>query len=131
MNEEWRREAHELMEKMVHSLVEGMGGQADLNIVKGYPFLINDPDLTASAQSAAKDFLGAEQVIDLPIRMTAEDFSYYSQKIPACFYRLGTGNKAQGITSPVHTTTFNIDESSLELSIGTMAWLALQALKNE
>ncbi|MEO1714992.1 MAG: amidohydrolase, partial [Bacteroidota bacterium] len=103
MNEEWRQKAHELMEKMVHSLVEGMGGQADLNIVKGYPFLINDPDLTASAQSAAEDFLGAEQVIELPIRMTAEDFSYYSQKIPACFYRLGTGNKAQGISSPVHT----------------------------
>ena len=62
--------------------------------------------------------------------MTAEDFSYYSQKMPACFYRLGTGNAEKGINSPVHTTTFDIDESSLELSSGLMAWLAVKELES-
>lgn len=131
MNEEWRAEAHRIMEQMVHSMVEGMGGKADFEIVKGYPYLINDPALTQRTQMAAKDYLGEPQVVDLPIRMTAEDFAYYSQEIPACFYRLGTGNTARGITSPVHTTTFDVDETSLEVSTGLMAWLAIESLKNE
>ena len=64
------------------------------------------------------------------MRMTAEDFSYFSQKMPACFYRLGTGNKEKGITSPVHTNTFDIDESCLEISTGLMAWMAFKELGN-
>jgi metal-dependent amidase/aminoacylase/carboxypeptidase family protein len=69
-------------------------------------------------------------VVDLPMRMTSEDFAYYSQNMPACFYRIGTGNIAKGITSGLHTDTFNIEESSLELSIGLMAWLAVKELGN-
>jgi metal-dependent amidase/aminoacylase/carboxypeptidase family protein len=97
----------------------------------GYPALINHPELTLKAKQNAIAYLGAKNVVDLPIRMTAEDFSYYSQKIPACFYRLGTGNPEQGITSPVHTNTFNIDEKALELSAGLMAWLAICELREQ
>ena len=112
------------------SLAEGMGGSCELEIKVGYPCLINNMELTNKSKANAVEFLGADNVVDLPIRMTAEDFSYYSQQLPACFYRLGTGNKAKGITSPVHTSTFDIDEDSLETSIGLMAWLALAQLKN-
>ena len=130
MNEAWRSEAHEKMVRIAEGIAESMGGSCDFKVLKGYPFLVNDEALTARAKSAAIDFLGAEYVVDLPIRMTAEDFSYYSQKMPACFYRLGTGNRARGITSPVHTPTFDIDEKALETGVGLMTWLALEELKD-
>lgn len=128
MNEAWRAEAHKRMKKMAIAMAEGMGGACEFEIKNGYPYLVNDEALTARAKSYAVEYLGAENVVDLPIRMTAEDFSYYSHHVPACFYRLGTGNTAKGITSPVHTNTFDIDEQSLELSTGLMAWLALKEL---
>lgn len=129
MDELWRTEAHRRMKKMAEGLAESMGGSCDFHIMKGYPFLHNEEKLTNRAKQNAIEFLGKDQVVDLPIRMTAEDFAYYSQAMPACFYRLGTGNKAKGITSPVHTTTFDIDEAALETSIGLMAWLAVCELE--
>ncbi len=130
MDEKWRADAHEQMTKMVTMMAESMGGSAEFKIVKGYPYLINDETLTLKTKQFAVEYLGAENVVDLPIRMTAEDFAYYSHEIPGVFYRLGTGNKAKGITSPVHTNTFDVDESSIELSIGLMAWLAVKELGN-
>ena len=128
MDEKWRMEAHDLMKKMVKNMAKAMGGIAKLNVVVGYPFLINDEILTMRTRKFSEEYLGAENVVDLPIRMTAEDFSYYSQKMPACFYRLGTGNVKKGITSPVHTNTFDVDEDCLKLSTGLMAWLAVNEL---
>jgi len=128
MNEEWRAQAHIKMVKIAEGIAESMGGSCDFEVLKGYPFLINEENLTARAKADAIEFLGQENVIDLPIRMTAEDFSYYSQKMPACFYRLGTGNKSRGITSPVHTPTFDIDEKALKTSIGLMSWLTIKEL---
>lgn len=71
----------------------------------------------------AEEYMGAENVETTEMRMGAEDFGYYSQLIPGCFYRLGVGNVAKGISSGVHTPTFNIDESAIENGIGMMAWL--------
>ena len=129
MNEEWRFEAHRRMKKIAHSIAEGMGGEADLHILVGYPFLVNDAPLTQKVRQRAEEYLGKENVVELPIRMTAEDFAYYSQAMPACFYRLGTGNPEKGITSPIHTNTFDVDEECLSLSIGLMAWLAVKELE--
>ena len=128
MDEKWRMEAHNLMKKMVKNMAKAMGGTAKLNITVGYPYLINDEVLTTRARKFSEAYLGVENVVNLPIRMTAEDFSYYSQKMPACCYRLGTGNIRKGITSPVHTNTFDVDEDCLKLSTGLMAWLAIQEL---
>ncbi len=125
MDEKWRRDAHQRMKKMAESLVEGMGGQVNFFIDVGYPCLLNDEILTENARLKAIEFLGAAQVTDLPLRLTAEDFAYYSQEMPACFYRLGTGNVARGITSPVHSDTFDIDEDALVTGVGLMAWLAV------
>jgi metal-dependent amidase/aminoacylase/carboxypeptidase family protein len=105
-----------------------MGAQAELEIRKGYPALYNDPELTADARAAAVSYLGAENVLDLDIWMAAEDFSYYSQQSAACFYRLGTRNESKGITSSVHTPTFDIEEKSLAIGMGLMAWLAFNEL---
>ncbi len=125
MDESWRAEAHRLIEQICRHTAEMLGGRCQVQIAKGYPCLINDAELTRQAQSRAIDYLGAEQVVELPIRMTAEDFAWYSQQLPACFWRLGTGNAAKGITSPVHTSSFDIDEQALEIGAGLMAFEAL------
>ncbi len=129
-DEKWRKTALEAIEKMAIGIAESYGGACDVNIAKGYPFLFNDEKMTPIAKNWAIEFLGAENVVDLPMRMTSEDFSYYSHEIPGVFYRLGTGNKAKGITSALHTDTFNIDENALELGCGLMSWLAVRALGN-
>lgn len=126
MNEEWRFKAHELIKEQTKNLVHAMGAEADVTIDVGYPFVKNDPALSASARTLAEEFAGAENVSETELRMGAEDFAYYSQKIPACFFRLGAGNKAKGITSNVHTPTFNIDEDAIEKGMGMMAWLGVK-----
>lgn len=130
MDEEWRGRAHQKMKKMAEGIAEAMGGSCDFNIVRGYPFLINEEKLTAQVRGFAEDYLGKENVLDLDIWMAAEDFAYYSQVSDACFYRLGTGNEERGITSSVHTPTFDVDEDSLKLSTGLMTYIALQQLGN-
>ncbi len=130
MDEAWRKDAHIKMKKMAEGIAESMGGSCEFNIVHGYPYLINEPVLTASARGFAEDYLGKENVLDLDIWMAAEDFAYYSQVSDACFYRLGTRNEARGITSSVHTPTFDIDETALEVSTGLMAYLAVKQLGN-
>lgn len=129
LNEEWRARAHQKMLQIAHGIVEGMGGELDFEIRKGYPFLQNDPEMTARATEAAKAYLGEDNVLDLDIWMAAEDFAYYSQVIDGCFYRLGTRNEAKGIISGVHTPTFDIDEDALEIGAGLMAWLAVSELE--
>lgn len=128
MNEEWRAIAHQKMIKMAESIAESMGGECIFRLEKGYPFLVNDDRVTEQAKAAAIEFLGSENVIDLDLRMTAEDFAYYSQIKPACFYRLGIRNKGDNTTSGLHTSTFNIDESAIETSIGLMSWIAIKEL---
>ena len=130
MDEAWRKQAHAQMKKMAEGIAEAMGGTCTFNIVAGYPFLVNEEKLTQQARTYAEEYLGKENVVDLDIWMAAEDFAYYSQVTDACFYRLGTGNEALGITSAVHTPTFNIDEKALNLSTGLMAYIALRRLGN-
>jgi amidohydrolase len=128
LDETWRKEAQRRMKKMAEGIAESMGGHCDFVIEHGYPVLYNDEALTAKVKKYMIEYCGAENVIDLPLRMTSEDFAYYSQNMPACFYRLGTGNIAKGITAGLHTDMFDIEESALELSIGLMAWLAVKEL---
>ncbi|WPP52750.1 M20 metallopeptidase family protein [Catalinimonas niigatensis] len=129
MDEEWRAKAHHRMRAIAESLAEGMGGKCELEIRKGYPFLKNSPELTQRAKNYAIDLLGQESVVDLDLWMAAEDFSYYSQIADACFYRLGTGNEAQGISSSVHTPTFDIDEDALQTGVSLMSWITIQELR--
>lgn len=130
MDETWRAKAHEKMKKMAEGIAEAMGGSCDFNIVKGYPFLVNEEKLTGKVRAYAEDYLGKENVEDLDIWMAAEDFAYYSQVADACFYRLGTRNEKKGITSSVHTPTFDIDENALVVSTGLMAYITLKQLGN-
>jgi len=130
LNEDWRKEALARMKKMAEGIAESMGGSCDFNIMHGYPFLINEEQLTANARAYAEDYLGKENVEDLDIWMAAEDFAYYSQVTNACFYRLGTGNPAKNTTNSVHTPNFDVDEDALKTSTGLMAYIALKQLGN-
>jgi len=128
-DETWRKDAHQKIKKIVVGLAESMGAKAEIDLKVGYPHLKNNPELTQKMREAAETFMGKENIVDLDLWLAAEDFAYYTQEIDACFYRLGTANEEKGITSPVHTPTFDIDESALEIGAGLMAWLALESLK--
>lgn len=127
-DEKWRLEAHQKITKMAASIAEGMGGTCEVFIDKGYPFLVNDEKTTAKAKQYATEYLGSENVMDLDLRMTAEDFAYFSQSVPSCFYRLGIRNESRGIIHNLHTDQFDVDESSLETGAGLMAWMAIREL---
>ncbi len=131
MNEEWRFKAHELIRRQTKEIVASMGAEADVHIDVGYPCVYNNEALYIKARTIAEHFMGADNVSETEMRMGAEDFGYYSQQIPGCFFRLGTANKEKGITAGVHTPVFNIDESAIETGIGIMATFgALAQLKD-
>jgi amidohydrolase len=130
MNETWRNDAHKRMKQMAEGIATSMGATCDFKIIRGYPFLTNEQKLTEQIKQFATEYLGAENVLDEDIWMAAEDFAYYSQVADSCFYLCGVGNQAKGITSWLHTPTFNIDEHALEVSAGLMAYFALRKLGN-
>ena len=126
-DEKWRKEAHERMIALADGLVNGMGGEVDFRIEVGYPVLKNDESLTLRARELAVEYLGSENVVDLNVRMTAEDFAYYGHEMPGCFYRLGTASPVDETKSfSVHHPRFDIDEEALKTGMGLMAWLAVQ-----
>lgn len=128
LNEEFRSKVHAVLKEQALMITSKFGSKVDLRIEKGYPVLINNESITQACIKTAQEFMGADKVEELEIRMTAEDFAYYSQVIPSCFYRLGTGNKSKGIDAPVHTSTFDIDEDALEIGSGLMAYMAIKML---
>jgi amidohydrolase len=127
-DEEWRLEMQNRIRTIATSIAEGMGGLCEVTVDKGYPFVYNDPVLTKKVRGYAEQYLGKENVTELEMRMTAEDFSYFANEIPGCFYRLGVMNEAMGITSNLHSATFDADESSLETGMGLMAWIVINEL---
>ncbi|MCU0356101.1 MAG: M20 family metallopeptidase [Cyclobacteriaceae bacterium] len=130
MNEEWRREGLARITKMAKQIAEGMGGRCEVEISNGYPYLQNDPAVTKRIREAAEAYVGKENVIELDLSLGSEDFAYYSQVIPASFYRLGTRNEEKGITAYLHTPAFDIDEDALEIGPGLMAWIAIHELES-
>ncbi|MFN3784398.1 MAG: M20 family metallopeptidase [Spirosomataceae bacterium] len=131
MDEEWREEGLRKMKKMAEGIADAMGAVCDFQVVRGYPFLKNNPFVTQRARAAASSYVGAENIVDLDLWMAGEDFAYYSQVVDSCFYRLGTRNESKGIISGVHTPTFDIDEQALEIGPGLMAWMGLSEMSFE
>jgi amidohydrolase len=128
LNEQWREEGLLKIRKMAEGLAESMGGKCIVEISHGYPYLENNPELTRRIRKAAEEYLGKENVVDLDLTLGSEDFAYYSHQIPSSFYRLGTRNEGKGITSYVHTPSFDIDENALSIGPGLMAWMAVKEL---
>lgn len=125
VNEQWRYEAHKLIETQVNGIAKAMGAEATIKIDIGYPSVFNDSALTEKATVLAKNFAGDKQVEETELRMGAEDFGFYTREIPGCFFRLGVRNEDMGIVHNVHTPTFDVDENALHLGAGMMAWLGV------
>jgi amidohydrolase len=128
MNEPWRKEAHEKITRMATLIAESMGGSCEVKIVHGYPVLENHIPFTMKAIHYSRQLLGDNQVMDLDIRMTSEDFAYYSHHFPAVFYRFGTCDEQEKFSSPLHSGSYMADESSLRTAMSNMAWLAVSFL---
>ncbi len=128
LDEDWRRELHRRLKRTAEGMAAALGGSAELTIAHGYPFLKNDETLTHWARTEARALLGEDRVVELPIRMTGEDFAFYTHHLPACFYRLGVKGDGGHVASPVHTDTFDVDEACLTTGASLLAWFALRRL---
>lgn len=128
MNDEWREEAHKRMIAMATHIADSMGATCEFKVTRGYPFLINEEKIAGKIQEVAKAYIGEENVSEPDILMASEDFAYYSQVADSCFYLCGTGNVSRGITSALHSPTFDIDEDALKTSTGLMAYIAINVL---
>ena len=125
-DEDWRFKAHDKMKEIAHSICKSSGGSCDFDIKIGYPFLVNDKVVTENAKNTAIKFLGKENVIDLDLRMTSEDFAFISQERPSCFYRLGTGDG--NTVKRLHTSSFDVNEECFSISSGLMASIAIDQI---
>lgn len=125
MNEAWRSQVKALLYEQAQRIEKEFGAQIQLQIGAGYPFLYNDPALTNSVKEELENVVGRNNIVELGLRMTAEDFAFYSHHKPVCFFRLGTGNFEEGITHAVHHPQFDIDEAALEIGVKSMYSIAL------
>ena len=127
---EWRKEAHQLIEQTAQGIAKALGARCEVKI-QGFPNVYNDPAYTKQIREWAIEFLGKENVVDLPLWMAGEDFGEFTVDTPGCYYRTGTGNKQQGITAPLHNACFNVDEKpTLEVGTSLMTFLTLKTLGN-
>ncbi len=129
MNEAWRKEAHELIERIATGISASMGGSCEVEIRHGYPMLRNHEGITAEAARLATRLLGQERVEQMGIRMTAEDFAWFTQSIPGMLYRLGVKQPGSDQVYPLHTSGFRVDESALRTGISVLSYLSIELLK--
>ena len=131
MNETWRKQAHRLIEKVSSDIASSLGGSIDLEVRHGYPVLHNHEQITTESASLATQLLGSERVEDMDIRMTAEDFAWFTQSIPGMMYRLGVRKPGTEQVYPLHTPRFKADESALKTGISVLSFLAIELLKKK
>jgi hippurate hydrolase len=125
MDEVWRFKAHELMLQQAKGLAIATGAEIDFRVDVGYPTVDNEPMITEAAWKLADQYMGIENVEETELRMGAEDFGYYSQVIPGCFFRLGVRNESKDAIHNVHTPVFKVDEDAIANGVGMMAWLGV------
>jgi hippurate hydrolase len=130
MDEIWRFKAHELMMQQAKGLAISTGAEIDFRVDIGYPTVDNEPLLTEAAWKLADQYMGVANVEETELRMGAEDFGYYAQVIPGCFFRLGVRNESIDAIHNVHTPVFKVDESAIEHGVGMMAWLGVSLYKD-
>ncbi|MFP4557391.1 MAG: M20 family metallopeptidase [Bacteroidales bacterium] len=123
MDENWRAEAHQIIESMATGIAKASGGDCTVNIKQGYPSVFNNPDYTKKVQSLAKEYLGDDKVISLPIRMTTDDFARYALEIPSVYFRIGVGVDEN---ASLHTSNLQVNEHVFEHSVGLTAWIVFQ-----
>ena len=120
MDEAWRTRAHGLIRQIAGQTAAAFGATCDVEILVGYPALVNDPGAAAFARDVAIETVGTERVVDLPMWYASEDFAYYAREVPASFSVIGVGPSEHGL----HTPRFVVDEAALRLGPVFLAALA-------
>ena len=116
----------EVREQLWHDLenalrmTELMGGHYELDIIKGYPAMINDPEANSWMRQVAGDLIGSEAVVESQFGMGAEDFAYMTQKAKGAMFMLGAA-MPEGPIRHHHTPTFDIDERVLTPGAAVLA----------
>lgn len=131
MDETWRYEAHRWIKEFTQQTCAAYGAKVTVEIPVGYPMLFNDPTLTTKATTWAGAYVGSENVHELDMRMAAEDFSFYTLHVPGCFFRIGTNKDNKEFLAPVHNSRFDVNEESMKIGMGMMAWCAVNALMED
>lgn len=121
LNSDVRNRVKELMEQTLKGITEAHGASYEFQMIEGTVVVVNDPKLVEETLPSMRRALGEANVIKVPARMGAEDFSYFQQVIPGFYYRLGSGNPAKGIIAEAHTPEFDVDEECLVVGTKVMA----------
>ena len=128
VNEVWREEAKIHIRRIINETCAAYGCTAEIDIPVGYPCVINDVQVTAQARQFATEWVGEEKIRNLEMRMTSEDFGFFTQKYPCTFLRFGVKGETNNHSGGLHSSTFQIDEKALETGTGGLAWLAWKFL---
>ena len=120
MNLEDRKRMIDRLKDVVHMQVKSLNGRCEIKIDESYPCLYNDDDMYDRFNEYTIDMLGTEKVVVMQEpTLGVESFSYFSLQVPALFYHVGCGNVQKGITYPLHSCYFNIDEECLKVGVAT------------
>lgn len=121
LSEETRSLIERKMEQIIEGVCEGTGASYDLRYQRGYPTLVNHPEETDVVRRAVEGS-GECTLVEMKPIMGGEDFAYYLQEVPGCFFFVGAGNEDKGAVYPHHHPKFDFDEDAL--SVGVEALLA-------
>lgn len=126
MDEDFRQEVHEILKSEAIKIENKYKAKCNFNIIKGYPCLFNNEKVTEKCINLSRDILDENSIHEIPIRMASEDFSFFSQKCPSTFFRLGVANSEKGIIHSVHTSKFNVDHNSIKIGLNLMSYFAFK-----
>ena len=128
MDEQWREEAHKLIQQTATGIAASHGAKCEVEIRKGYPSIFNNPELTQLVKQTATELLGNDKVVDLEPRMTTDDFAYFSNLTPSVFIRLGAG--FPGSDNPqLHRPNFNPSEGAIGIAHSLLIKILLTLMK--
>lgn len=131
VDETWRKAAKQHIHRIITQTTAAYGCTAEIDMPDGYPCVVNDTEITHKAREFAAEWVGEGHVVDLEMRMTSEDFSFFTQQYPATFYRFGVKGEINKNTGGLHSADFVIDENALPIGFGGLAWLAFNFLKEK
>ena len=130
VDEEWREVGKNHIRRIITETCAAYGCTAEIDMPDGYPCVINNEVITSKAQKFATEWVGEENIRQLEMRMTSEDFGFFTQKYPCTFFRFGVKGESNQNSGGLHSSTFCIDENALEIGTGGMAWLAINFLND-
>lgn len=130
-NEAWRAEIKSRIRSIAADIATENGATVSVDIADGYPCVFNNEELTSKAQTILSSLWGEEHIEQLDLRMTAEDFGFYTELYPSLFYRLGVKHRDGSSCGLLHNANFNPDESGLSVGIASLSMLAIELLNSK